>query len=193
MPNYTASTNPNHTSLGIPTTCNTCHTINPNWTPATFGIHNNYYVLAGAHVSVACVTCHNGNYNNSTPNTCVGCHLTNYNGTTNPNHAASQFPTTCTDCHTQTAWTPANWNHDGLYFPIYSGKHNGKWNTCADCHTNPANYAVFTCITSCHAQSTTNSHHQGVSGYSYNSAACYSCHPRGNSGKLMDRIIKQND
>ncbi len=193
MPNYTASTNPNHTSLGIPTTCNTCHTTNPNWTPATFGIHNNYYVLAGAHVSVACVTCHAGNYNNSIPNTCVGCHLTNYNGTTNPNHAASQFPTTCTDCHTQTAWTPANWNHDGLYFPIYSGKHKNKWNVCSDCHPNPANYAEFTCTTSCHAQSTTNSHHQGVSGYSYNSAACYSCHPRGNSGKLMDRIIKQND
>ena len=192
MPNFNATTNPNHASGNFPTDCSTCHTTNPNWTPATFPIHNNYYVLAGAHVVVACITCHNGNYN-TTPNTCVGCHLTNYNQTTNPPHAASQFPTTCTDCHTQSAWSPANWNHDGLYFPIYSGKHNGKWNTCADCHTNPANYSVFTCTTSCHPQSTMNNKHQGISGYVYSSPACYSCHPTGNAGKVMERIFKQND
>ncbi|MEI7724340.1 MAG: hypothetical protein WCK09_04500 [Bacteroidota bacterium] len=187
MPNYNTSVNPNHTAGNYPTTCNTCHTTNPNWTPATFPIHNNYYVLAGAHVSVACITCHNGNYN-TTPNTCVGCHLTNYNQTTNPNHSSAQFPTTCSDCHTQSAWSPANWNHDGQYFPIYSGKHKNKWNACTDCHTNPANYAVFTCTTSCHPQSSMNNKHQGISGYSYNSAACYNCHPTGNGGKMMNRI-----
>jgi hypothetical protein len=192
MPNYNATTNPNHVVSNIPTTCNTCHTTNPNWTPATFPIHNNYYVLAGAHVTVDCNTCHNGNYNTA-PNTCVGCHLTNYNGTTNPAHAAAQFPTTCADCHTQSAWTPANWNHDGQYFPIYSGKHKNQWNTCADCHTNPSNYTIFTCTTACHPQASTNNKHQGVSGYSYNSAACYNCHPNGSAGKMMQQIIKPND
>lgn len=192
MPNFNATTNPNHVVLNIPSTCNTCHTTNPNWTPATFPIHNNYYVLAGAHIAIAnnCNDCHNGNYNTA-PNTCVGCHQTNYNQTNNPPHAASQFPTTCTDCHTQTAWSPSNWDHDGLYFPIYSGKHNGKWNTCADCHTNPANYAVFTCTTSCHPQASMNSKHQGISGYSYNSAACYNCHPTGNAGKMMNGIDRK--
>ena len=192
-PNYNTTTNPNHPAIGIPTTCNTCHTTNPNWIPATFPIHNNYYVLAGAHVAIAnnCVTCHNGNYN-TTPNTCVGCHLTNYNQTNNPPHSSSQFPTTCADCHTQSAWSPANWDHDNLYFPIYSGKHKGEWNTCSDCHTNPGNYAVYTCTTSCHPQSSTNNKHQGVSGYSYTSAACYNCHPRGNAGgKMMDRIDRK--
>jgi hypothetical protein len=191
--NYNQTTNPNHGAISIPTTCATCHTTNPNWTPATFPIHNNYYVLAGAHVAIAnqCVLCHNGNYN-STPNTCVGCHLNDYNQTNNPNHAAAQFPTTCLNCHTQTAWTPANWNHDGLYFPIYSGKHNGKWSACSDCHTNPANYAVFTCTTSCHPQSQMNNSHQGVSGYSYNSAACYNCHPNGSAPKMMDKINNRN-
>ena len=190
MPNYNTSVNPSHAAGNYPSTCNTCHTTNPNWTPATFPIHNNYYVLAGAHISVPCITCHNGNYN-TTPNTCVGCHLTNYNQTTNPGHAAAQFPTTCADCHSQTAWNPANWNHDGQYFPIYSGRHNGKWNTCADCHTNPANYAVFTCTTSCHPQSSTNSKHQGISGYSYNSAACYNCHPTGSGGKMMNILERK--
>jgi len=186
--NYNQTTNPNHGAISIPTECATCHTTNPNWTPANFPIHNNYYVLAGAHVAIAnqCVVCHNGNYN-STPNTCVGCHLNDYNQTNDPPHAASQFPTTCLDCHTQSAWTPANWNHDGLYFPIYSGKHNGKWNTCSDCHTNPGNYAVFSCITSCHSQSSTNNDHQGVAGYSYNSNACYNCHPNGSAPKMLER------
>jgi hypothetical protein len=187
MPNYNSSVNPNHVAGNYPTTCNTCHTTNPNWTPATFPIHNNYYIIAGAHVSVACNTCHNGNYN-TTPNTCAGCHLTNYNQTTNPGHSAAQFPTTCADCHTQTAWSPANWNHDAQYFPIYSGKHKNEWNTCSDCHTNPANYAIFTCTTSCHPQASMNSKHQGISGYSYNSTACYNCHPTGNAGKMINRI-----
>jgi hypothetical protein len=192
MPNYNASTNPNHGGAGIPTTCATCHTTNPNWTPATFPIHNNYYVLAGAHVTVACNTCHNGNYNTA-PNTCAGCHLDKYNQTTNPNHAAAQFPTTCNDCHSQNAWTPANWNHDGQYFPIYSGKHKNQWNTCTDCHTNPSNYSIFTCTTSCHPQSSTNNKHQGVSGYAYNSAACYNCHPDGSAKKMMEIINRQNE
>ena len=190
-PDYNKSVNPNHAAINIPTDCGTCHTTNPNWSPATFPIHNNYYVLAGAHIVISndCNSCHNGNYN-STPNTCVGCHQTNYNQTTNPSHSAAQFPTTCADCHTQTAWTPANWNHDSQYFPIYSGKHKGEWNTCTDCHTNPGNYAVFTCPTSCHPQSSMNNEHQGVSGYSYNSTACFNCHPDGSGDKMMIKTFK---
>jgi len=192
MPNYNASANPNHAAISIPTTCNTCHTTNPDWIPATFPIHNNYYVLAGAHVAITnnCIECHNGNYN-STPNTCVGCHLNDYNQTNDPPHAASQFPTTCSDCHTQTAWSPANWDHDNLYFPIYSGKHDGEWNACSDCHTNPGNYSVFTCTTACHPKSSTDNEHQGVSGYSYNSTACYNCHPDGDADKMMKRLDRQ--
>ncbi len=191
--NFNSSTNPNHAGIGIPTTCATCHTTNPGWTPATFPIHNNYYVLAGAHVSKPCADCHNGNYTGSTPSTCAGCHMTNYNQTTNPNHASAQFPTTCADCHTQTAWAPSTFNHDAQYFPIYSGKHNGKWNTCADCHPNPSNFAVFTCTTSCHPQSSMNNKHQGVSGYQYLSSACYSCHPNGNAGKMMNNSIYRSN
>jgi hypothetical protein len=193
MTNYNQSTNPNHAGINIPTQCATCHTTIPGWAPATFPIHNNYYILAGAHVAIAneCAVCHNGNYN-STPNTCVGCHLNDYNQTTDPNHAAAQFPTTCSDCHSQNAWTPANWDHDGQYFPIYSGKHNGEWSTCSDCHKNPANYAEFTCTTSCHPQSSTNDDHQGVAGYSYNSAACYNCHPNGTAPKIMEQNINKN-
>lgn len=179
LSDFNSSINPNHVSLNIPKDCASCHTTAPDWEPATFGIHNNYYVLAGAHAIIAndCATCHHGDYNN-TPNTCYGCHQADYNNTNNPDHQAANFPTTCATCHSQTAWTPASFNHDGLYFPIYSGKHKNEWNQCSDCHTNSSNYKIFSCF-SCHPKGEMDNEHNGVNGYSYNSAACYSCHPQG--------------
>jgi hypothetical protein len=189
MPAFNQSVNPNHTSLALPNTCETCHSTDPGWKPASFPIHNNYYQLLGAHAAVAndCGKCHNGNYQN-TPSTCDGCHLPKYTQTTNPSHTAAQFPVTCQVCHSQTAWTPATFNHDGPYFPIYSGKHNGEWNTCADCHTNPSNYQVFSCI-DCHEhnQPDMDDEHNGVQGYVYNSLACFNCHPRGEAAKMLNR------
>ena len=190
---YNATTNPNHAAINITTECESCHTTQPGWKPATFPTHNNYYQLEGAHMPIAnsCNDCHNGNYN-ETPNTCVGCHLEAYNQTTNPPHVASQFPTSCLDCHTQNGWTPATWDHDNLYFPIYSGEHEGEWDACSDCHPNPGNYALFTCTTACHPQSEMNNEHQGVSGYSYTSTACLNCHPDGGSSKMMNKINKND-
>ena len=192
---YNTSQNPNHGSIGIPTECETCHTTNANWNPATFPIHNNYYVLQGAHVSIAnqCVECHNGNYTNTT-NTCYGCHTTDYNQTNNPPHASAQFPTDCEACHTQNVWDPSTFNHDQQYFPIYSGKHEGEWNLCADCHTNVSNYAIFSCI-DCHEhrQSAMVDEHQGVSGYAWNSIACLDCHPTGQGDKKHTFQIYRNN
>ena len=153
----------------------------------TFSIHNNYYVLAGAHSVIAnnCILCHNGNYIN-TPNTCFGCHQDDYNQTTDPAHAISQFPTECELCHDQNAWEPSTFDHDGLYFPIYSGSHNGEWGVCADCHVNPTNYNVFSCI-DCHEhnQPDMDDDHSDVSGYVYNSLACFECHPDGQAAAFM--------
>ncbi|PKP27262.1 MAG: hypothetical protein CVU06_02775 [Bacteroidetes bacterium HGW-Bacteroidetes-22] len=194
--NYNQSLNPGHVALNLSTECATCHTTNPGWVPATFPVHNNYYLLSGAHASIAneCSSCHAGNYI-TTPNTCIGCHQSDYNQTVDPPHSSAQFPVTCEDCHNQNSWSPSTFNHDGQYFPIYSGKHHGEWNTCSDCHTNPSNYAVFSCI-DCHEhnQTSMNQEHQGVSGYSYNSLACLNCHPRGNSAKIIlpGRIDKTN-
>ncbi len=188
---YNQSTNPNHSALSIPTECQTCHEPTENWEPASFPIHNNYYQLIGAHAAIAndCMTCHNGNYN-TTPNLCVGCHQEDYNNTTNPSHMAANFPTTCESCHSQNAWTPATFNHDEQFFPIYSGKHRGEWNECSDCHTNPSNFAVFSCIT-CHEhnQNDMDDKHQGISGYAYNSEACLACHPDGSEGNAFNHSL----
>jgi LEA14-like dessication related protein len=177
-PDFNATTNPDHQVLNIPTTCVDCHTTNPGWTPATFAIHNNYFPLVGIHATLNCLQCHtNGTYS-GTPSTCIGCHQSEYNGTNNPNHASAGFPNDCTVCHSQNAWTPANWDHDGMYFPIFSGKHEDQWNNCNECHTTPNNYMLFNCL-NCHQQNETNNIHQAVSGYQYNSNACFACHPQG--------------
>jgi hypothetical protein len=186
---YDGTTNPNHVALGLPTDCASCHTTDPDWMPAVFPDHDNYYQLNGAHLAIAndCAACHNGNYNN-TPNTCVGCHQADYDNTTNPNHAAAQFSTDCVSCHSEEEWMPATFDHDAQYFPIYSGAHNGEWDQCVDCHTNPNNYAEFSCTT-CHMNPETDNAHVGVNGYSYNSSACFACHPTGSADDNFDHNL----
>ena len=126
---FEGSINPNHTEINLSTGCINCHSTEPDWMPATFDIHDDYYPLEGAHAMIAndCATCHNGDYNN-TPNTCIGCHLDDFNSTTDPNHAAANFSTDCTQCHTQDVWEPSTFDHDAQHFPIYSGAHEGEWN-----------------------------------------------------------------
>lgn len=178
---YNTSINPSHTALQLPSDCQSCHTTNLDWQPARFDIHDQYYPLTGAHSLIKnnCATCHNGNYT-TTANTCIGCHQDEYNATANPSHSAAHFPTECKECHSETAWKPSTFNHDGLYFPVYTGKHANKWSSCLDCHIDQNNFSVFSCIT-CHEhnKTETDNEHNEVSGYAYESSACYACHPKG--------------
>ena len=177
--NYNQTTNPDHAAAQYPTTCNQCHSTNPGWKPATFD--HTQFPLTSGHALTDCNLCHvNGNYTNTSPE-CVSCHQADYNQTTNPNHSAANISTACATCHTTNPdWKPASFTIHDAYFPIYSGKHNGEWNSCADCHTNTANWASFTCI-SCHEhnQTSMNDKHSGINGYSWDSQACFSCHPTG--------------
>jgi len=177
---FDATTNPNHRAAAFPTTCESCHGTSA-WTPSTFSHATTRFPLTGAHVAVACASCHGDGVYRGKTMVCSGCHLAQYNGTTNPNHKAAAFPTLCESCHTTARWTGATLNHDGTYFPIYSGTHKGRWSTCADCHTSSTNYAVFSCF-SCHRQSDMDAKHRGRTGYRYDSALCYQCHPTGRAG-----------
>lgn len=176
---YDAATAPNHRASGFPTTCEVCHGTT-TWTPATFNHAATRFALTGAHASQSCAACHGDGIYRGKTTLCSGCHLTRYNATTNPAHKAANFPTTCESCHTTARWTGATFNHDGSFFPIYSGKHKGRWSTCADCHTVPTNYKSFSCF-SCHRQTETDKEHRGRAGYRYESALCYQCHPQGRS------------
>ncbi|MEZ4910823.1 MAG: hypothetical protein R2774_08165 [Saprospiraceae bacterium] len=184
--NFDQSSNPNHQQLGLSTDCTQCHTTSPGWSPATFNNHNTFYALNGAHASIAsdCAACHNGNYTN-TPTTCVSCHQSDFNNTTDPNHQILQFPTECAQCHTESAWQPSTFNHDGQYFPIYSGKHQGEWTQCMDCHNVASDYSQFTCL-GCHQNPETNNDHNGIPGYIYESNACLACHPTGDDDIIFD-------
>jgi hypothetical protein len=180
LKDYKSTTNPNHQAAGFPQQCEVCHTTTA-WTPASFNHNLTGFPLTGAHQTVPCTSCHIGGQYAGTPADCYSCHKSDYLSTTDPNHAAANFPTDCSICHTTTSWLGATFNH--TWFPIYSGTHAGRWNTCADCHVNPANYAVFSCIT-CHThdQANTDPQHSGVRGYVYNGTSCYSCHPTGRAG-----------
>jgi hypothetical protein len=185
---YNGTTNPAHQAAGFPQDCSVCHSTT-NWSGATFTHPQTPFALTGAHATLLtnnqCLLCHVNNVFTGTPTDCYSCHKTDYTGTTNPNHAAAAFSTTCSTCHTTTDWTGAKYTaHDSSYFPIYSGNHNGKWTTCADCHTNAADYSVFSCII-CHQhsnQTSVTNEHNGVKNFVYNGTSCYSCHPRGSGG-----------
>jgi hypothetical protein len=177
LADYNGTTDPNHKASNFPTDCVSCHGDGAvSWTGATFN-HSQFFVLQGAHKTLDCNACHAKGYN--LPTDCYGCHAADYNGTTDPNHKSAGFPTTCETCHlpTHTSWTQAVFQHD---FPITSGKHAGF--SCTDCHLT-SNFREFSC-TDCHThnKATVDSHHSDVSGYSYNSQACYTCHPRGVAG-----------
>ena len=182
--NYDTTSNPNHNNAQFAVDCVDCHTTNPNWTPVNWD--HNFYPLNGAHATIAddCIACHTGENYINTPNTCVGCHLEDYNNTTDPNHSSAQFPQDCMECHNEVAWEPATFDHDGMYFPIYSGKHNGEWDQCIECHTNPNDYSFFNCL-QCHEHNDQNQvdndhDHPGepeFDNYVYESNACFECHP----------------
>jgi hypothetical protein len=180
LSDYNDTTNPDHADANFSTDCLECHNEDA-WSPSSFD-HDAIYPLNGAHALIAndCNACHMGDYTN-TPNTCVGCHQSDYDGTTNPDHAAAGFPTDCLNCHNEDAWIPSSWDHDDQYFPIYSGKHEDEWNDCIDCHTNSGDFTVFSCI-DCHEhddEAQVDDDHEDVSGYVYESGACYACHPTG--------------
>ncbi|GAB4331384.1 MAG: hypothetical protein Kow0037_07940 [Calditrichia bacterium] len=176
---FNNANDPNHVQNNFSHDCTECHSTE-GWEPANFDHAQTQFPLTGAHVSVNCVECHSSGYS-GTSRECVACHQDDYNSATNPNHQAAGFPTTCQDCHSTQNWSQSSFDHDGLYFPIYSGKHQGEWSTCtAECHVVPTNFSLFECIT-CHEhrQSKMDDEHQGVANYQYSSPACYNCHPTG--------------
>ena len=165
--------------------CSTCHTPE-HWTVLDVLVahRNTTFPLVGVHARLDCQACHlseiEGEYS-FIQSECVACHQSNYQNAQNPEHTGMGFSIRCEDCHNLTGWRPANFSgHDG-YFPIYSGEHAGKWDTCSDCHVVPGNYQQFSCYDGCHEhnQAKMDDEHDEVSGYVFESNACLSCHPSG--------------
>jgi hypothetical protein len=167
---FQAARNPDHVTVGFPETCQECHAPT-TWSAARFNHESFGFALTGMHRSLTCEQCHGSGGFTGASAACASCHQQDYDATADPNHLAASFPTTCQTCHTTSGWTGAAFNHSWFRLPHRDAD-------CADCHTSPANYAVFVC-TNCHTQSETDREHRERSGYTWDSAACYRCHPRG--------------
>jgi len=179
LADYQATRVPDHGASGFPLECATCHNTMA-FRPARFDHAGTGFALTGTHRRLPCLACHgDGVWRGRDPD-CYSCHRSDYESTTDPDHALASFPTTCASCHNTTAWQPSTFAHDANYFPIYSGHHAGRWGACSDCHTDPRDFGKFYCL-GCHGPDTS-TRHSGVSGYRYDSQACYSCHPRGVAG-----------
>ena len=177
---YAATANPDHAANRFPTACETCHSPE-GWTPALALAHlpDGPFPLTGGHADRACTACHDPDDYAAVPKTCHGCHADDYAATTNPDHPALGLPTTCQSCHRTTGWTPADFESHHTMFPITTGKHAAL--TCAQCHPAQKPWKQFSC-TECmdHSKARMDGKHLGeVGGYSYTSAACYDCHPKG--------------
>jgi hypothetical protein len=210
MADYQATTNPNHVTGRMPTTCDQCHTTSA-WQGAAFDHSRTGFALSGAHATTVCTACHvNNNYALTSANAaCSSCHMTDYQNTTNPKHSAATFPTDCSVCHSTTNWAGAVFNHAATGWAL-TGSHasadctachvGGNYNltsantACIGCHqkdfsgaTSPVNHAAFptTCNT-CHDTATwTNATFDHSStGFTltgaHTSLACASCHVNNN-------------
>jgi hypothetical protein len=175
---YEATDDPNHVAAGFPRDCEQCHNT-ASWETQAFDHSTSAFPLTGAHRPLDCDVCHSSGFR-GTPTDCVSCHRNDYDNTRNPDHRAVGFSTDCESCHDTRDWQGANFDHDADFFPINSGKHRGRWADCNECHINPNDFSVFSCI-DCHEhrRSEVDAEHEDVPGYSYNSSSCLRCHPDG--------------
>ncbi|MFQ5603738.1 MAG: hypothetical protein ACE5HS_10760 [bacterium] len=141
------------------------------------------FPLMGRHTLVDCQSCHRNQQQGDfalLSTECIVCHQQDYLGTENPNHVANSMSTNCQECHEMSDWRPAFLANHDVFFPIFSGEHEGAWSDCNSCHPNQATFLEFTCLR-CHEhrQAKMDDEHRGISGYAYESTACLSCHPHG--------------
>ena len=171
MTDYNNTNNPNHKAAGFPTDCSICHSTT-SWAGAVFNHNNTPFPLTGAHVNVACASCHVNGQFAGLSTACSSCHLKDFNGTTNPNHAQAGFPQTCEVCHNTTAWQPATFDHSKTAFPL-TGAHTTV--ACANCHVGGNYTSIPTDCYSCHKvdyTGTTNPNHVAA-GFP---TTCQTCH-----------------
>jgi hypothetical protein len=167
---YSATTNPSHTSAGFGTDCQQCHGTT-RWQGAAF-THPASFPLTAGHGGRSCTECHTtpGVYTGLST-ACASCHQQEFNATTSPNHAAAGFSTQCQTCHTTSGWTGANFLHTSR-FPL-TNAHAGQ--QCSACHTGGVYTGLSSTCVSCHQQdysATTNPSHTSA-GFGTD---CQQCH-----------------
>lgn len=174
--------------------CDKCHTTRAWDRLDAEEIHSRTdFPLLGRHVRLDCESCHRGQlpaHFTETPARCVACHQTDYLETIDPDHVASGLSTDCEGCHHASAWKPSVMPEHDPFFPIFSGSHRGRWNSCSNCHPGPAAFSSFDCL-GCHEhdRNRMDPAHIGMQGYVYSSPECLMCHPRGDKGRFAEHAL----
>ena len=142
--------------------CESCH--QPTVWPDTSFIHAaTGFELAGAHVELACSTCHKEATMGQVEASCGDCHAID-------DSHSGQLGNNCAACHEQTAWLPVTgFDHDLTGFPL-TGLHSTV--ACGECHaSNRFHDAASSCV-ACHAEDDPHGESLGDD--------CTSCHNTGN-------------
>jgi hypothetical protein len=108
---------------GDVTRCAACHAVE-GWEKVRFNHDPTGFPLRGAHVAVACGSCHPRDFETPVADTCAGCHRDRHRG---------EFGTRCEGCHDDQSWRPffeAD-AHRRTGFPLV-GKHGLI--PCQQCH-----------------------------------------------------------
>ncbi|MFQ5607644.1 MAG: hypothetical protein ACE5GA_06835 [Candidatus Zixiibacteriota bacterium] len=163
-----------------------CYGCHPDGQRASAAIdHGAFFPInSGVHAGQwdACTTCH-GAAAGGAPFTCFECHTHNQLSMDNVHQGRvpgySYASSACFQCHPDGKTSGASIDHDPI-FPIFSGPHQGKWIDCATCHDVAGEGTLFTCF-NCHKhdQLAMDDKHKDKPDYSYESRACYNCHPGG--------------
>ncbi len=180
LKDYFKTEYPNHVDGLFSKDCEKCHTMK-TWKASIFD-HNTAtdFPLNNAHKNLDCKKCHTTIFV-GTSTECVDCHRKDYDVVKKPDHATMKFSTQCTECHTDKNWKETSFYHDKQNFPIFTGKHEGVWVTCNDCHYNLSYFEKYSCIR-CHEHSDkakVDKIHSKVKNYEYTNSSCYTCHPKG--------------
>jgi Cytochrome c3 len=143
--------------------------------------HAVYFPIADGttHSAQVCADCHDRNDPTFADFTCISCHDHSADLAATRHRYISGFTyvsSACFSCHStgnEAAITVDE--HSLKYFPINDPAHGAL--QCSDCHQDPTTSKPFSCIT-CHdhGADAEQVNHVNVSGYSYSSDACFSCH-----------------
>lgn len=182
-----------------PTTdlCPSCHSTEA-WRPAGLHPEAAFPITSDPHQDIHCVECHlqPGHVNplsTTLPGyteenvNCIRCHVRSDmdpSHDTVPDYAWNQSdPDFCRLCHP----TGVGAGHPEDEFPIENGAHDEP---CVECHIQILQVGYTEANVSCtastadggchkHTQSSMDDKHNEENGYSYDTAACLDCHPRG--------------
>ena len=150
---------PHESTLG--SNCSSCHN-NNQWQQTSFDhAEVSDFSLNGAHATLQCANCHEGDVSEPLASDCVSCHEAD------PHQG--QLGSQCESCHSETAWQSSiRFDHDLASFPLL-GRHAAL--ECVDCHATPAFHDVGAICEDCHADDDV---HDGSFGED-----CATCHNAG--------------